>query len=391
MPESLPATERKPRFVWRLFAAMLNAPPITTGQALRLLRQGWKAQSEGVLRASWMLHGRPGIGKTEIVQALAEEIGARLYDLRLTTIEPQDLRGLPFFDMETRRTIWFRPEDLPDDPTRPSVLFLDELTAAPPHLQPTVYGLLQERRVGGHVLPESCLVIAAGNMVEDGAIAYEMGSALSDRLIHLHLTASAEDWLQNYAIPQALDPAVIAFIRTRPDCLDTTESALRDGDMVACTPRSWARVSTIIGAFPDRQLRNIAIAGVVGEAVGAEFRLIADDIAATVQIEALIDAKAEDRVALYPASLHGMTALAYALVARADARSLPVIIEIMTQLRKLGSLRGGTFAAMPLGELGTHAFELLIARALQQGWQNAFLTSVAYAEYADERKRTGLD
>ncbi len=369
---------------------MLNAPNISTGQALRLLRQGWEAQAGGQLRASWMLHGRPGIGKTEIVQALAREIGARLYDLRLTTIEPQDLRGLPFFDMETRRTVWFRPEDLPDDPARPSILFLDELTAAPPHLQPTVYGLLQERRVGTHVLPDSCLVIAAGNMVEDGAIAYEMGSALSDRLIHLHLLASAEDWLQNYAIPQDLDPAVIAFIRTRPDCLDTTDTALREGEIIACTPRSWARVSTLMRALPDRGLRNIAIAGVLGEAVAAEFRLIADDIAATVQIDALLEATGNDRLSLYPPSLHGMTALAYGLITRADGRTLPDIIEIMVELRKLGSRCGPPFSAMPLAELGTHAFELLIKRALDHGWQDAFLNSAAYADYAAERKETGL-
>lgn len=372
-------------------APMLNAPPITTGQALNLLRNGWQAQAAGQLRASWMLHGRPGIGKTEIVQALAQEIDARLYDLRLTTIEPQDLRGLPFFDMETRRTVWFRPEDLPDDPTRPSVLFLDEMTAAPPHLQPTVYGLLQERRVGMHVLPDTCLVIAAGNMVEDGAIAYEMGSALSDRLIHLHLTASADDWLKNYAVPHRLDPSVIAFIRTRPDCLDTTEAALRDGEMIACTPRSWARVSALMKSLPDRGLRNIAIAGVLGEAVAAEFRLIADDIAATVQIEALLHAAASERRELYPASLHGMTALTYALVARVDGEHLPAIIEIMAELRQLGRARGGPFEAMPLAELGTHGFELLIARAFDLGLQDAFLTSRAYAGYAAERQGAGLE
>ncbi len=370
---------------------MLNAPPITTGQALRLLRQGWEAQSSGALRASWMLHGRPGIGKTEIVQTLARDMGAKLFDLRLTTIEPQDLRGLPFFDMETRRTVWYRPEDLPDDPTRPSVLFLDELTAAPPHLQPTVYGLLQERRVGTHHLPDSCLVIAAGNMAEDGAIAYEMGSALSDRLIHLHLTASAEDWIENYAIPHQLDPTVIAFIRTRPDCLDTTEAALRDGEMIACTPRSWARVSTLVQTLRDRDLRNIAVAGVLGEAVAAEFRLIADDIAATVQLEALLNATVKERADLYPPSLHGMTALTYALVARATTESLPSVIEIMAELRQLGKTRGAPFSAMPLAELGTHGFELLIARALEHGLQDAFLNSAAYAEYAAERKITGLE
>ena len=81
-----------------------------------------------------------------------------------------------------------------------------------------------------------------------------MGSALSDRLVHLNLVAEAGDWVQGYAVPQGLDPAVIAFIRTRPDLLDTNEAALRRGDMIACTPRSWARVSALMQALPDRAL-----------------------------------------------------------------------------------------------------------------------------------------
>ncbi len=369
---------------------MINAPPIPAGQALAMLQAGWQAQAAGRLTASWMLHGRPGIGKTEIVQALAAQIGARLFDLRLTTIEPQDLRGLPFFDMERRRTVWFRPEDLPDDPAQPSVLFLDELTAASPMLQPTVYGLLQERRVGPHRLPDSCLVVAAGNTVEDGAIAHDMGTALSDRLIHLNLTAQADDWLAGYAVPQGLDPAVIAFIRTRPDLLDTIEQGLRRGDAIACTPRSWARVSALMGALTDRRLRNIAIAGVLGEAVAAEFQLVAEDIAATVQLEAMLATTGAERLALYPASMHGLTALVYALINRADADRLPAIIEVMAEVRTLGAARGAPFAAMPLAELCTHGFELLIRKALDNGWQDAFLTSAAYASYAGERQAAGL-
>ena len=370
---------------------MVNAPPVTTGKALQVLQAGWQAQRAGGLTASWMLHGRPGIGKTEIVQELAAQIGARLFDLRLTTIEPQDLRGLPYFDLERQRTVWYRPEDLPDDPAQPALLFLDELTAAPPQLQPTVYGLLQERRVGPHPRPASCRVVAAGNTIEDGAVAYEMGTALSDRLIHLNLVAEANDWLEGYAVPRGLDPAVIAFIRTRPDLLDTIEPALRRGDMIACSPRSWARVSALMRAISDRTLRRTAIAGVVGEAVAAEFLLIADDIAATVQLEELLEARARDRFALYPPSMHGMTALVYALVTRADAANLPHVIEIMAEARALGETLGAPFSAMPLAELGAHGFEMLIRRALDNGWQDAFLDSPAYAAYAEERRAAGLE
>src|SRR6056297_1686324 len=190
----------KPRVRPKSRPMSVNIQAMPAGRALEALRAGWTAQAAGALTVSWMLHGRPGVGKTEIVETLAGEIGARLFDLRLTTIEPQDLRGLPYYDHAAGKTVWYRPEDLPDDPGTPSVLFLDELTAAAPYLQPTVYGLLQERRVGRHVLPDTVFIVAAGNSVEDGAVAYEMGTALSDRLIHINVMASASDWLERFAV-----------------------------------------------------------------------------------------------------------------------------------------------------------------------------------------------
>ncbi len=370
---------------------MVNTTPIPAGQAFDVLFAGWQAQAAGAMTASWMLHGRPGIGKTEVVQALAARIGAVLFDLRLTTIEPQDLRGLPYYDHAAQKTIWYRPEDLPDDPAHPTILFLDELTAAAPTLQPTVYGLLQERRVGRHHLPASCMVVAAGNGPEDGAVAYEMGTALSDRLIHLNVTAEAGDWLARYAAPAGLHPAVMAFIRTRPDLLETTEAALRRGEAIACTPRSWARVSAILTAIPDRRCAQVMIAGTVGEAVAAEFLLIANDIAATVQLDAMLEASGKERTALYPASMHGLTALTYALVTRAGPENLPDVIDILAATRHLGTARGEAFARLPLAELTTHGFEMLLRKALDRGWEAAFLSSPAYAAYADERREMGLE
>jgi len=369
----------------------INTTPISAGRALAALRTGFEAQVAGQMTASWMLHGRPGIGKTEVVQQLAAETGSRLFDLRLTTIEPQDLRGLPFYDHETKRTIWYPPEDLPDDPAAPSILFLDELTAAAPALQPTVYGLLQERRVGQHSLPASTFIVAAGNTVEDGAIAYEMGTALSDRLVHLNLRAEAGDWIESFAIPQGLHPSVTAFIRTRPDLLDTTEDALRKGQMIACTPRSWARVSLLLTAVPDKALRDTLIAGTLGEAAAAEFILIAEDIAATVQATAMLEAEGTERLEMYPASLHGLTALVYALVTLVDAQTIAPAIDVLAGVKHLAARRPEPiFATLPLGELTTYGFELLIDKALGAGLQDAFATSQTYLDYAGEREASGL-
>jgi hypothetical protein len=241
--------------------------------------------------------------------------------------------------------------------------------------------------VGRHRLPDSVFIVAAGNMVEDGAIAYEMGTALSDRLIHMIVQADADDWLKSLRARRGHPPAVAAFLRGRPDLLETTEDALRRGHTIACTPRSWTRVSRIMHAVPDRAARQVMIAGTVGEAAAAEFALIADEIEASVQVAAMLQADRADRAEMYPPTLHGLTALIYGLIGAVDEATLPAGIEILADMRGLSSPQ---HRALPLSELASFGFELLIGRALENGWQDVFARSDAYADYASEREAVGL-
>ena len=84
-------------------------------------------------------------------------------------------------------------------------------------------------------------------------------------------------------------------LRARPDLLDTTEQALRRGEMIACTPRSWERVSDIVTAVTDKHLRHTMIAGTVGLAAAAEFAQAAAEIEALVSLQEIIDAPAGKR------------------------------------------------------------------------------------------------
>jgi hypothetical protein len=180
---------------------------------------------------------------------------------------------------------------------------------------------------------------------------------------------------------------VTAFIRARPDLFETTEDALRRGHAIACTPRSWERVSRLMTAVPDRRLRAIMIAGTVGEAPAAEFMLVADEIAATVRVEDMLSEGRRARRDLYPETLHGLTGLIYGLVGAANDRTLPTVIEIMADLRGLDS---PVQRSLPLSELATFGFELLIRKALDNGWQQAFAGSEAYADYMQAREAAGL-
>jgi hypothetical protein len=76
-----------------------------------------------------------------------------LIDVRLTTLESCDLRGLPRINYETGQTEWMRPEFLPEIDT-PVTIFLDELTAAEPRIQASVYQLILDRCIGKHRIPD---------------------------------------------------------------------------------------------------------------------------------------------------------------------------------------------------------------------------------------------
>ena len=86
-----------------------------------------------------------------------------LVDLRLTTIEPVDIRGAIYADETLAKTVWFPPEFLPSPDQHDGILFLDELTAADQRLQISAYSLILDRRVGNYQLPDGWQVVAAGN------------------------------------------------------------------------------------------------------------------------------------------------------------------------------------------------------------------------------------
>ncbi len=370
----------------------VNATNISAGQALAMLKAGWQAQEQGGLTASWMLHGKPGIGKTQVAESLAKYMGGKLYDVRLTTIDPSDLRGLPYYDHAEKLTKWYRPEDLPSDAV-PAVLFLDELSAAPEHIQPTVYGLLQERRVGQHVLPDNVMIVAAGNRVEDGAVAYEMGTAIADRLIHLNVEPDLDDWIDNYAVKKGLHPAVPAFLKVRPDYFETTVQSMEQDHMIAATPRSWDRVSSIMFSISDPKLRRIAIAGTLGAHICSEFFVVADEVEATVAVTEMVSMPRRDRVKLYPDTMHGLQAMVFGLVGLANESNMDPVFEILVDTMDLVHLRPkeDSFPRLPLAELSTYGFESVLSKLLEAGLGLEILENPIYQSYSAKRRELGLE
>ncbi len=134
------------------------------------------------------------------------------------------------------------------------------------------------------------------------------------------------------------------------------------------------------------------ITGTIGDAAAAEFLLLVEELATNVQIADLLDAPRAKRPDLTPTTMTGLTALTYGLIGAANASTMPQVIEVMAELRHLPRLRpDAPFARLPLAELTTHGFELLIQKALTQNLTDAFRTSPAYADYRAERQAQGLE
>ena len=246
---------------------------VTSEELERLLRHQLKQifahPEQASLLPPLMIWGAPGIGKSTIIRNVAQELGIGFIDVRLAQREPVDVRGLPVPDGDSVR--WLVSADWPRAPKSRGIILFDELTAADRSLQVAAYEFILDRRLGGlYEVPDGWYICAAGNRVEDAAVAMTMSSALANRFLHVELREDAELWAR-WGLLHDIHPAVIGFIRYRPDLLFRQEHENLERGWP--TPRSWERVSRMLQTFDnsDEVLLNKIIYGLVGNQAGAEF------------------------------------------------------------------------------------------------------------------------
>ena len=363
----------------------MNVPPISIAAAKAALIEQY---SDPVLRRrATMLWGTRGVGKSSIVRQVATHFGVPLVDLRLTTIEPVDLRGAIYADDVQARTVWFPPEFLPTEAQPEGILFLDELTAAEQRLQISAYSLILDRRVGHYRLPDGWQVVAAGNASFHGAVSHDMGTALADRMFHFNVQTVIEAFLE-HAIAHGFAPEVMAYLRVRPDRLDDTQSQLAADHLVGASPRGWEDISNVLKSGLGETARRHFVQGRIGAANAAEFFGVLKEIQSGTDVLRLMRAQpGPETAALLPVTLDALYGMVYGLLAAAaDPASMQRAIEIVGQLPES---RGA--ATLPVREAQTLSMELLLQKALERGLETAVLDSPAYRRYAEQRRREGLD
>src|SRR4051812_8592144 len=242
-----------------------------------------------------LLWGEPGIGKTAALTQLAAAL-----DLPLTTViasvhEPSDFSGLPVVgDDPAQQGIPMAPPDWAVRLVRAGrgLLFLDELSTAPPAVQAALLRLVLERRIGTLQLPSGVRIVAAATPRASAADGWELSPPLANRFVHLQWTHDhgvvvrglGGTWpratlpqLSPEKLSEAVDfarRAVCGLLTARPKLVHQLPSnEMRRGGAWP-SPRSWEMTLCLIAfataAGSSRDVLSLLVRGTVGDGPGLE-------------------------------------------------------------------------------------------------------------------------
>ncbi|MET9813457.1 AAA family ATPase [Streptomyces sp. NPDC006129] len=242
-----------------------------------------------------LLWGEPGIGKTAALTQLAAAL-----DLPLTTViasvhEPSDFSGLPIVgDDPAEQGVPMAPPDWAVRLVRAGrgLLFLDELSTAPPAVQAALLRLVLERRIGALRLPPGVRIVAAANPRSSAADGWELSPPLANRFVHLQWTHDTDVvvrglggiWpratlpaLDPQKLPEAVDfarRAVCGLLTARPGLVHRLPSGEARRGGAWPSPRSWEMTLHLIAfataAGSSRDVLSLLVRGTVGDGPGLE-------------------------------------------------------------------------------------------------------------------------
>lgn len=292
--------------------------------------------SKGKKRKPLFVWGPPGVGKSSIFEQYCKEKNLLLVDVRLTQMEPTDLRGIPvpvsktithavdrmisgdeaevetteIHESEMVEVRWAIPGFLPKINAENGmwdgwheghkydgfILLLDELPNAAPSVQAGSYQLVLDGALGEYKVPVNGVVFAAGNRETDKGGTYKMPLPLVNRFDHIEMEADFKEW-QRIAILGGMNEKVIGYLSAAEGQL--FEFDPKKAERGFKTPRSWEMVSDILNDEEEnpgtsQKVLRALISGAIGHSGAIDFILHCETAGELPNADEILDGKKTD-------------------------------------------------------------------------------------------------
>ena len=211
------------------------------------------------------LMGPPGIGKTAIIEQIAQELGVGLVSYSMTHHTRQSAIGLPFIATKnyggkeysvseyTMSEIIASVYDLMEETgVREGILFLDEINCVSETLAPAMLQFLQFKVFGRHRVPDGWIVVTAGNPPEYNNSVREFDIVTWDRLKRIDIEPDYKAW-KEYAAQTMVHPAVRSYLDIKESDFYRVESSV-DGKTFV-TARGWSDLSDMLRLYEKNGLK----------------------------------------------------------------------------------------------------------------------------------------
>jgi hypothetical protein len=301
-----------------------------------------------------MLTGQPGVGKTDIVKAVAKAVDHALIVCHLVVYDATDMKGIPYpsADGETARWLPYGVLKSILGATTPTVVFFDDMGQAPASVQASTMQLLLERAIDGHKVPDCVTFVAATNRRTDKAGVGGILEPVKSRFVTIvNVDAHVDDWCE-WALDNGIDPMMVAFHRLRGS--ELLSAFKPSADMTQSpTPRTWVHCDRITKLKLPFEVMREAAGGSVGADAAGEYFAFREIVAQLPNPDALL---MDPDKAMIPNNPSALYAVATALGAKANVNTFDSIARYAERLVGAGR---GEFAALMIQDSLRRCVELM--------------------------------
>lgn len=272
---------------------------ISINEAKRLVKRALLANlatDKRDLAITPLVSGRHGIGKSQMVKSIAQDLGGVCITIEGGTLKEGEITGLPYQYNDENGQIRFRflpyyaveriqaeekrlfelsgkaaaREMLSGDENRfamndltprekidalfsgrvrPVILFIDEINRTENSVYKELMNILLTRSVNGYEFPWWVFFVGAMNPSTQNSVyaTNEMDPAQLDRFIKIKVGDNTKEWL-SYGKTAGIDSRILSFIKDNPKCLSSQAKDLDDEEKPEPSPRGWDMVDTLLSS-----------------------------------------------------------------------------------------------------------------------------------------------